>query len=67
MALKGRRLNDIAMIWAKLGDGFADFQTVHIMKCSEWWHDCWAPLYKAPERLLSRDNIDSQVSVVMEK
>jgi hypothetical protein len=31
MALKGWRFNGIAMIRAKLGDGFADFQTMHIM------------------------------------
>jgi hypothetical protein len=35
-ALEGRRLNDIAMIRAKLGNGFAGFQTMHIMKCFEW-------------------------------
>jgi len=49
MALKGRRFNDIAMIRAKLGDGFADFQTMHIMKCFEWWHDCWAPCVRPQE------------------
>jgi hypothetical protein len=49
MALKGRRFNDITMIRAKLGDGFADFQTVHIMKCFEWQHDCWAP-YVRPQK-----------------
>jgi len=43
MALKGRRYNGIAMIRAKLGDGFSYFQTIHIMKCFEWWHDCWTP------------------------
>jgi hypothetical protein len=45
MALKGRRFN-ITMIRAKVGDGVADFQTMHIMKCFEWWHDCCTPCVK---------------------
>jgi hypothetical protein len=58
MAFKGRRFNDITMIQAKLWDALADFQTVHIMKTSEWWHDCWTHCIKPQEDYFQGNSTD---------
>jgi hypothetical protein len=58
MTFKGSELDDIAMIQAKLGDGLADFQTVTIMKCFEWWHDCGACCIRPQEDNYQGDNSD---------
>lgn len=41
MALNRRMLNDITMSHEKSCDMLAEFQTMHLMKCSEWWSDHW--------------------------
>jgi hypothetical protein len=36
MALKGGRVNDIAIVPAKLWDAFAEIRALHFMECFEW-------------------------------
>jgi hypothetical protein len=61
------KTNDIAMIQAKLKETLADFHTVHVIQCTEWWCSLWSHCLEFKVQYFEWDSIDFMVSAVMEK
>ena len=58
---------DITIIEAKLKATLAEFHTVCVVKCLEWWCNGWSCCIEFKVEYFEWDSIDFKVSAVMEK